>query len=160
MRPPSTSRRLTSRGRGLPCGERCFPASGTANAGPRCSRCSQIASCGLTDDRLEMAPAYCSAGWSVFVRVHLRCWLVSRAVQPVADRIGDQLVFRVHVQLAKDVLDVVLNGLHCDEPLLGDLPILVALGDQAEDLAFGLCQQWLGRVLAREGAELVEHQAR
>ena len=39
MRPPSTSRRLTSRG--LPCSDFRSPApgSGTANARPRCGRC-------------------------------------------------------------------------------------------------------------------------
>jgi CheY-like chemotaxis protein len=37
MRPPSTSRRRTSPG--LTCGDGRSPASGTANAKPRCGRC-------------------------------------------------------------------------------------------------------------------------
>jgi hypothetical protein len=38
------------------------------------------------------------------------------------------------VQLAQDVLDVVLHGLDRDDEVLGDLPVGVALGDQLEDL--------------------------
>src|SRR5207302_7677704 len=64
-----------------------------------------------------------------------RAWFLLFDVQEAFSyRVDDGFHTGVEVQLLEDVADVVLDGVLGDEELLGDVPVVVAPGDELEDL--------------------------
>src|SRR6266536_1984183 len=81
--------------------------------------------------------------------------------QLLAHRVYDCLHPRMQVQLLEDVADVVLHGVFGDIQLFGDVTLVVALGDQLEDLHLPVREPWCGQLLLLVGpldhaCELVE----
>src|SRR3954451_23820303 len=68
-------------------------------------------------------------------------------VEPVLDRVADQLVAAGEAELALDVLAVGLDGLDTQAEALGDRAGAEALADQVEDLQLAVAQplQWRAR---------------
>src|SRR6266511_2673802 len=81
--------------------------------------------------------------------------------QLLAHRVDDRFHPRVQVQLLEDVADVVLDGVLGDVELLGDVAVVVALGDELEDLHLAVGEPRGGELLLLvgsfdHGGELVE----
>src|SRR5437763_1418624 len=79
----------------------------------------------------------------------------------LADGIDDRLHARVQLQLLEDVADVVLDRVLADEQLLGDVTVVEALGDEAQNLHLAIGEPGGGHLLALvatldHGRELVE----
>ena len=62
-------------------------------------------------------------------------------VQTLVDRVKREFQPVRHAELVEDVVQMVLHRLLADEHLLGHLPVLVALRDQADDLALALAER-------------------
>ena len=66
-----------------------------------------------------------------------------RSLDPVVQRVADELLLPVEVELGQDVPDVVLHRLLGDEQLLADLPVGVAPRHVLEDLRSRSDRAWV-----------------
>ena len=58
-------------------------------------------------------------------------------------RLRDSLGATVHAELREDVLDVRADGLRAEDEIVGDLPLRLALREEAEDLLLARAERLL-----------------